>query len=151
MSSKILKDPIFQQLYSCSMAYSDKVRKTQSCIDAFGRELFPSRGDAKLFTKSGKVKAKKIRSMKACQAQSFEMAVMAEVVRYLQDNGVDIWLFLHDGIILSPGTEVHFEECSKIVREKAASFGIDMELSMEFIGEDSPKPAPPSSPVKEAA
>lgn len=136
------KEPLFEQLDRASKAFSERIRANSSCIDAYGNELHPS---GKKATESD------IRSMKAVHAQSYEVAIMAPVVQYLLDQKAPIWLFLHDGLILDPECDVHFEECSRIAREKAASFGIDIVLSKEVLGEDGQQPAAPSLPGEEAA
>lgn len=156
-SAKVLKDPLFNRLYSASIIQTKKLKESQSCIDAFNHErLIPTgkvtdKKGKSVEPEKGKFRSEDFRSAKACQAQSYEMAIMLPMVKYLLDKEVSIWLFLHDGIILPEGSEVHFDECRRIVREAASAFGIDIDLTMEVIHGDSQVQASPVAKMGDAA
>lgn len=112
----------FKLLESASNRFSETIKKTKTCKDAFGNELCIS-----------KLTAKEIRSIKGCQAQSFEVAVMIPIVNYLMDKGFNCWLLLHDGFIADSEAFRLYPELKLLTELTSSNYGMKLELTFETI------------------
>ena len=123
-ASKAMRAPIVKALFDAQDRQFDKVRKSKSVIDAFGRELI----------KDAKTPGSAIRSALAAQAQSYELKLMLPVINFLKARDIPIYLWLHDGFIVPEKTAEHFPTLSALVEAEAASLGMKIRLEHEFVG-----------------
>ena len=121
---KIAACKFFKILETASKNYSDKIKKEGTCIDAFGKELVPQ--DKKLTNEL-------IRSIKGCQAQSYEIAVMTPILNHLLDKGFNCWLFMHDGFISDSNSYMIYPELKALCEFVGKQYNMNFTLEMETL------------------
>jgi len=123
VKQKISSCKFFYLLETASKRFTAKIKAEKSCLDAFGNELV---------TKD-KLTGAEIRSIKGCQAQSYEVAIMLPVLTHLLDKGFQCWLLIHDGFITDNNSYMIANELKAIAESTGKTFGMSLSLEHELL------------------
>lgn len=139
---RVMKHPVIRNMIRASQSQLRKIGKAGSVADAFGKELIvkdvaKSKGECEPKAKGARTK-KARRSILASQAQSYEMALLAEAATLLIDSGLEILVWLHDGFIIKNTTrsKAIIADANLKVEQKANQLGIDTRLDIKTIMPD---------------
>lgn len=109
---------------------------SESVLDAYGQNLVDQLGERPKGKASGSLTMKSARSIAACQAQSYELKVLAPVVTKLIESGVPVLSWLHDGFIIPPDHDpVVLQQALDLGRAVLTEHGIESAFVIETMGE----------------